>query len=99
MDGLDHGQDGGLLGPSPMGGRALALSKTSVLVTCRRWSLTSDHIDFKTTFTRFLHNYTTITYSLRFKTKFTFGQKLCYEIKVPFGEMSLKLCQTNWDVA
>jgi hypothetical protein len=28
-----------------------------------------------------------------------FGHKLCYEIKVTFGEISLKLCQTNWNVA
>jgi hypothetical protein len=27
-----------------------------------------------------------------------FGHKLCYEIKVT-GEISLKLCQTNWNVA
>ena len=30
-------------------------------------------------------------YSLRFKIKVTFGHKLHYEIKVPFGEISLKL--------
>ena len=28
-----------------------------------------------------------------------FGHKLCYKIKVMFGEISLKLCQTNWNVA
>jgi hypothetical protein len=28
-----------------------------------------------------------------------FGHKLRYEIKVTFGEISLKLCQTNWNVA
>ena len=38
-------------------------------------------------------------YSLRFKTKVTFGHKLRYKIKVTFGEISLKLCQTNWNVA
>jgi hypothetical protein len=27
-----------------------------------------------------------------------FGHKLSYEIKVPFGEISLKLHQTNWNV-
>jgi hypothetical protein len=38
-------------------------------------------------------------YSFPFKIKFTFGHKLHYEIKVTFGEISLKLCQTNWNVA
>jgi hypothetical protein len=38
-------------------------------------------------------------YSLRFKIKVTFGQKLRYAIKVTFGEISLKLRQTNWNVA
>ena len=28
-----------------------------------------------------------------------FGHKMRYEIKVTFGEISLKLCQTNWNVA
>ena len=28
-----------------------------------------------------------------------FGHKLRYEIKVTFGEISLKLRQTNWNVA
>ena len=28
-----------------------------------------------------------------------FGQKLCYERKVTFGEISLKLCHSNWNVA
>jgi hypothetical protein len=28
-----------------------------------------------------------------------FGYKLCYEIKVTFGKISLKVCQTNWNVA
>ena len=28
-----------------------------------------------------------------------FGHKLCYEIKFTFGEISLKLCQTKWNVA
>ena len=28
-----------------------------------------------------------------------FGHKMHYEIKVTFGEISLKLCQTNWNVA
>jgi hypothetical protein len=28
-----------------------------------------------------------------------FGHKLRYEIKITFGEISLKLRQTNWDVA
>jgi hypothetical protein len=28
-----------------------------------------------------------------------FGHKSRYEIKVTFGEISLKLCQTNWNVA
>jgi hypothetical protein len=31
--------------------------------------------------------------------KVTFGHKLRYKIKVTFGDISLKLCQTNWDVA
>jgi hypothetical protein len=38
-------------------------------------------------------------YSLCFKIKVTFGHKLRYEIKVMFGEISLKLRQTNWNVA
>jgi hypothetical protein len=38
-------------------------------------------------------------YSLRFKIKVTFGHKLHYEIKVTVGEISLKLRQTNWNVA
>jgi hypothetical protein len=38
-------------------------------------------------------------YSLRFKIKVTFGHELCYEIKVTFGGISLKLCQANWNVA
>ena len=38
-------------------------------------------------------------YSLRFKIKGMFGHKLRYEIKVTFGEISLKLRQTNWNVA
>jgi hypothetical protein len=33
------------------------------------------------------------------KVKVTFGQKLRYKIKVTFGEISLKLCQTKWNVA
>jgi hypothetical protein len=28
-----------------------------------------------------------------------FGHKLRYEIKITFGEISLKLRQTNWNVA
>ena len=39
------------------------------------------------------------TYSLRFKIKVTFGHKMRYKIKVTFGEISLKLRQTNWNVA
>jgi hypothetical protein len=38
-------------------------------------------------------------YSLRFKIKNMFGHKLRYKIKVTFGEISLKLRQTNWNVA
>ena len=38
-------------------------------------------------------------YSLRFKTKVTFGHDLRYETKGTFGEISLKLRQTNWNVA
>ena len=38
-------------------------------------------------------------YSFRFKIKVTFGHKLRYETKVMFGEISLKLRQTNWNVA
>ena len=38
-------------------------------------------------------------YSLHFKNKVKFGHKLCYEIKVTFGEVSLKLRQTNLNVA
>ena len=44
-------------------------------------------------------NHTPINYSLRFKLKVTFGHKLRYKIKVTFGDFSLKLCQTNWNVA
>jgi hypothetical protein len=36
-----------------------------------------------------------VWYSLRFKIKITFGHKLHYEIKATFGEISLKLRQTN----
>ena len=38
-------------------------------------------------------------YSLCFKIKVKFGHKFRYEIKVMFGEISLKLRQTNWNVA
>ena len=38
-------------------------------------------------------------YSLRFKMKVTYGHKLCYEIKGAFGEIYVKLHQTNWNVA
>jgi hypothetical protein len=38
-------------------------------------------------------------YSLHLKINVTFGHKLRYEIKVIFGEISLKLRQTNWNVA
>ena len=31
--------------------------------------------------------------------KVTFGHKLCYEIKITFGEVFLNLHQTNWNVA
>ena len=37
-------------------------------------------------------------YSLRFKIELTFGHKLHYERKVMFGEISLKLYQTHWNV-
>jgi hypothetical protein len=40
-----------------------------------------------------------ILYSLCFKIKVTFGHKPRYEIKVMFGEIFFKLCQTNWNVA
>jgi hypothetical protein len=33
------------------------------------------------------------------KIKVLFGHKLHSAIKVTFGEISLKLCQTNWNVA
>jgi hypothetical protein len=39
------------------------------------------------------------SYSLRFKIKVTFGYKLRYKIKFMIGEISLKLRQTNWNVA
>ena len=42
---------------------------------------------------------TRMRYSLCFKIKVTFGHKLRYEIKVTCGEISFKLCQTNWNVA
>jgi hypothetical protein len=35
----------------------------------------------------------------RFKTKVTFGHNLRCETKGTFGEISLKLRQTNWNVA
>jgi hypothetical protein len=38
-------------------------------------------------------------YSLHFKIKVTFGHKMRYKIKGTFGEVSLKLRQTNWNVA
>ena len=40
-----------------------------------------------------------IQYSLCFKIKVAFGQKLRYEIKVTFGEIFLKLRQMNGNVA
>ena len=40
-----------------------------------------------------------LVYSLHFKIKVTFGPKLRYEIKGTFGEISLKLRQTYWNVA
>ena len=39
------------------------------------------------------------SYSPHFKIKVTFGHMLRYEIKVTFGEIYLKLCQMNWNVA
>ena len=47
----------------------------------------------------FLNKLDANIYSLRFKIKVTFGHKLRYKIKVMFGEISLKLHQTNWNVA
>ena len=38
-------------------------------------------------------------YSLCFKIEVTFGHIVRYEIKVTFGGISLKLRQTNWNVA
>ena len=38
-------------------------------------------------------------YSLHFKIKVAFGHKLCYEIKVTFGEFFFNVRQTNWNVA
>jgi hypothetical protein len=38
-------------------------------------------------------------YSLRFKTKVTFGHNLRYETKGTFGEIPFKLRQTSWYVA
>jgi hypothetical protein len=40
-----------------------------------------------------------IYYSLRSKTKVTCGHHLRYETKGTFGEIYLKLRQTNWNVA
>ena len=37
-------------------------------------------------------------YFVSFKIKVTIGHKLCYKIKVTYGEISLKLRQTNWNV-
>jgi hypothetical protein len=39
------------------------------------------------------------SYSLRFISKVTFGHNLRYETKDTFGEIPLKLRQTNWNVA
>ena len=39
-----------------------------------------------------------VIYSLRFISKVTFGHNLRYETKDTFGEISLKLRQTNWNV-
>jgi hypothetical protein len=39
------------------------------------------------------------SYALRFKTKVMFGRNVRYETKGTFGEISLKFCQTNWNVA
>jgi hypothetical protein len=38
-------------------------------------------------------------YSLRYKIRFTVGHNMRFEIEVMFGEISLILCQTNWNVA
>ena len=46
---------------------------------------------------KFLNNI--CKYTLRFKIRVTFGHKLHYKIKITYGEISLKLCQTNWNVA
>ena len=37
-------------------------------------------------------------YSLCFKIKVTFGHNLRHKIECISGEISLKLCQTNWNV-
>jgi hypothetical protein len=37
--------------------------------------------------------------SHHFKIEVTIGHKMRYEIKITFGEISLKLRQTNWNVA
>jgi hypothetical protein len=50
-------------------------------------------------YTTSLSNIDGMKYSLRCKIKVAFGHKLCYKIKVTFGEISLKLCQTHWNVA
>ena len=47
----------------------------------------------------FMRGTSSTTYSLRFQIKVTFGHKLRYEKEVTFGEISLKLCRTNWSVA
>jgi hypothetical protein len=48
-----------------------------------------------------LHFKTKVTFghNLRYKTKVTFGHNLRYKTKGMFGEISLKLCQTDWYVA
>jgi hypothetical protein len=51
------------------------------------------------TFGQILCPYLLKSYSLRFKTKVTFGHNLRYETKGMFGEISLKLPQSNWNVA
>jgi hypothetical protein len=47
----------------------------------------------------FMTHLSLIIHSLHFKTKVTFGHNLRYETKGTFREISLKLRQTNWNVA
>ena len=66
-----------------------------LVTTTYSLTLTIWHLDYTTRFPSTKLS----SYFLRFKIKVTFRYQLCYNIKVTFGESSIKLCQTNWNVA